>query len=82
VFDKNGNLISASLYDSYPEFGLIVFKQRYVDKLTIGIENSSRLRVGIKITNKDAFNNVEIDGIGYMYNTNVFLPRPLARRLQ
>jgi hypothetical protein len=80
VYDATGTMLESDLFDAYPQDGLIVFKQRYVNPLTIGIENAGKLRVGLKITNKDAYNTVKIDGLGYMYNTNVFLPAPLSQR--
>jgi hypothetical protein len=76
----DGVIVSSSLYKSYPDDGIIIFNSKQNDKMYISIENSAEVKLGIRVLNMDHNNPVSITGIGYMYNSNVFLPPPLSQR--
>lgn len=80
ILDKDSNIISSEKYRCYANDGLIVFSSKQLGPFTISIENSGNLRVGVRILNMDSNNPVEINGISYMYNSNVSLPPPLSQR--
>ena len=80
VKNSSGTIIEDSEYKSYPRNGLIVFNTKKFDSYIIDIENAGKLCLGIKITNKFSVEPISIEGVGYFYNTNVFLPAPLAER--
>lgn len=80
IADSSGNIIDSDKYKLFPRNGLVVFKEKQSDNLFIDIENSDKIRIGLRITNRKADDTVKISGVGYMYNTNVFLPPPLSER--
>lgn len=80
IFDSKNNTIDKSYYKLYPKDGLIVFSSKQTGPLFIGIEDSSNLKIGVRIVNRDHKNGISIDGLGYMYNTNEALPSPLSKR--
>jgi len=81
IFDKNGDLVNSDSYRIYSRKGLVIFNstKEKEDSFTINILDKSRLRVGLKITSKSEENNLEIFGLGYMYNTNINLLPPIAK---
>ena len=80
IRDADGNAMDPALYKVFPRQGVITFAEKKVGSLFIDIENAATTRLGIRIVNRDADNPVVIEGFGYFYNTNVFLPPPLAQR--
>jgi len=67
-------------YRAYPRQGLIVFKDKREGPFFLDIENSNEFRIGIQVINRFASEDINIKGVGYMWNTNVFLPPPLSAR--
>jgi len=80
ITDSEETILDPSLYQAYPQEGVIVFGSRQIGPLFISVENAGRLKLGVRVLNMDSQNSVAIDGLGYMYNTNVFLPPPLSAR--
>jgi len=80
IRDMDSNIVDAGEYKVYPKEGFIVFNSRRSGLFTISVENAGKMKLGVRIVNMDSENPIVIDGIGYMYNTNVFLPPPLAQR--
>jgi hypothetical protein len=80
ILDEDLNTVDPATYAVYPNEGFIVFNSKKVGSFFISIENAGNLRLGVRILNMDSNNPVIIDGLGYMYNTNVFLPPPLSQR--
>lgn len=79
VITSEDGVIESETYQLNPSNGIIIFNSKQSGPLFISIENAGRLKMGIKIVNMDSENPVSIDGFGYMYNTNVFLPSSLAQ---
>jgi len=80
IFDQDGSVISSSTYKIFPRKGLIVFNSSQEEsKLTIGVLNQNILKVGMELTSKSEINNLELLGLGYMYNTNVDLLPPIEK---
>ncbi len=77
IKDSSGNEIDKSEYIKYPKFGLITFNRRQTGKINIYIKDKERLKIGIKIVNRDYGNPIKLHGFGYLYNTNVDLPTSL-----
>ena len=75
-----GTIIESSNYKVFPRNGLIVFNQKQTDSFIIDIENAATTRIGLRILNSFAAEPIEVGGVGYFYNTNVFLPPPLSER--
>lgn len=80
IKNEAGDTLLDSEYEVFPREGFIVFKSKRFGSYTIQIENSSQFRIGIEVVNKFAEEGVDIRGVGYIYNTNVFLPPPLSER--
>lgn len=80
IRDSLDNVIEATEYRAYPRQGLIVFKRKRTGPFNIDIENSDQFRIGIQVINRFASEDINIRGVGYMWNTNVFLPPPLSER--
>jgi len=80
ILDKDGETVASDGYELYPKEGLVVFSSKQLGPFSVSIENAGNLRLGVRILNMDSYNPVEIDGVAYMYNTNVFLPPPLSQR--
>lgn len=80
IKDADGEVIDAESYKVFPRNGLVVFNTRVSGPLIIDIENAAKTRLGIRVVNKFAGESVQIEGFGFFYNTNVFLPPPLSER--
>lgn len=80
IRDSNNNIVSPDEYKAYSKEGFIIFNSKQSGSFVISIENAGRLKLGVRIINMDSKNPIIIDGLGYMYNTNVFLPPPLSQR--
>jgi len=79
ILDSNNNIILDSSYQLFPRKGLIVFSEPPSGSMTAQIEFGNTLRVGVKFLNMNPNQSIEIDGIGYMYNTNVNLLPPAEK---
>tara|TARA_B100000614_G_scaffold262895_1_gene299678 strand:+ start:24094 stop:33870 length:9777 start_codon:yes stop_codon:yes gene_type:complete len=74
-------IVEPEEYRLYPRQGLVVFRTKRKDaSFFIEVENTDQVRIGLKIVNRFAGENILIRGLGYMWNTNVFLPPPLSER--
>ena len=80
IYNSDQELISAELYTLDPLNGAVIFNKAQVGPLFIDIIDSNKLRLGIKITNRNYEDPVVISSIGYMYNTNVFLLPKISQR--
>jgi len=80
VKNSSEEIIDSSSYKIFARNGLIVFSSKITGPLVIDIENASKTRLGIRVVNKTSSESVEIEGFGFFYNTNVFLPPPLSER--
>ena len=80
IYSTDMKIINNSEYVTYPQDGIVVFNSKKYENFYISIENSQIMRLGLQITNFDSKNVLTIDGLGYMYNTNSFLPPPLAQK--
>ncbi len=80
IRDDNNSIVDSSEYRIFARKGLVVFNSRRIGSYFIDIENKGELRIGMKITNNIGDEPIRISGLGYMYNTNVFLPPPLSER--
>jgi hypothetical protein len=76
IFDADMNLIEEDGYKAYADLGLVVFKEKK-DSLKISIQNKNYLTVGLEINNYNTESATTISGIGFMYNTNRYLPANL-----
>ena len=80
VYDSNGNVINPNLYKASPRDGLIVFNSyRSESQLTINIIDQAKIKPGFKFSTTDSSQTIRIDGIGYMYNTNINLSPPIEK---
>jgi hypothetical protein len=80
VRDATDTKIDPEEYRAYPRQGLIVFKRKRTGTFLIDIENTDQFRIGIQVINRFATEDINIRGMAYMWNTNVFLPPPLSER--
>lgn len=79
IYDVDMNLIDSSTYKTYPSLGLIVFKDKQ-QNLKISILNTNNLTVGVQVINYNLDQETVIRGLGFMYNTNKYLPANLVAR--
>lgn len=80
VKNADDEVVDSSTYKTYPRNGLIVFNTKVSGPLIIDVENAAKTRLGIRVVNKFAEETVAIEGFGFFYNTNVFLPSPLSEK--
>ena len=80
IRNVDGDIVDPAVFRTYPQEGFVIFDSKQSGPFSISIENAGRMKLGIRILNMDSDNPVTIDGVGYMYNTNVFLPPPLSQR--
>lgn len=76
ILDSNEEVVDISTYTTYPRDGLVIFNQRKTEDYKITIQNANSFRVGLKLVNRSTTTPLEVHGVGYMYNTNIFLNPP------
>jgi len=84
LYDKNGDIIESNKYSLNSREGLIILNYslpvNYSDgDYTIGILNSEKYKIGLKLTNKSKDTFLDIYGIGYMYSTSKDLLPPVSK---
>jgi len=79
IVDSSGDSISSDSYRVFPREGIVVFSSSQSKNLFIRINNGNNLRVGMRLINKSVSDPIEIDGIGFMYNSNINLLPPLDK---
>lgn len=79
IVNSEGDAINVDSYRVFPREGIIVFSSSQNEDLFIRIKNGNKFRVGMRLINKSITDPIEIDGIGFMYNSNVNLLPPLEK---
>jgi len=84
LYNKDDNVIPSDTYKLYSREGRIVFNNAlpsdYQDgDYKIGIINSDKYKVGLKLTNKTETDVLDIYGIGHMYTTGKDLLPPSSK---
>ena len=85
VYNKNNEIVDSENYKIYPRAGLVVFASildpDYQDgDYKIGIINTDKYRIGLKVTQESNQKELEISGLSYMFNTTKDLLPPLGKK--
>jgi hypothetical protein len=84
LYDSTETVISSDRYTVDPRSGLVILNfalpSDYTDgDYRIGILNSNKYKVGLKLTNKSNGTPIRLYGIGYVYTTGKDLLPPLTK---
>jgi hypothetical protein len=84
LYDHNGDVISTDRYTISPREGAVILNfavpSAYVDgDYKVGILNSDKYKIGLKLQNRSKDTSLEIYGIGYMYSSGKDLLPPIAK---
>jgi hypothetical protein len=84
IYDKLDNIISSDYYKLLPREGRVILNYSLPDDYQdgdykIGIINSGRYKIGLKLTNKTESDTLDIYGVGHMYSTGKNLLPPVAK---